>query len=181
MFNSSIFERDNFYSLTSSQKWLYVDLCMNCDSDGICASTQRILKLNEADDTDLKELIERGLLLQDSESKAVCIVHWHLHNQIRGDTYHSTDEIRFKEKIYVTDYYELTLDETPYNYAEIYRNGGSIANAIYYLNETDDEYDERMQHYEELNEEREYQETNEKRAELLEQYDTLKAQEKQTS
>lgn len=130
MFNAAIFERENFYELTDKQKWLYVSLCMSCDSDGISTTAKREMKFNDATQEDLETLINNGLVIKDNESAAICIVHWHIHNQLRGDIYKETQEKRFKSKIYVTEYLELTLDETPFNYAEIYTRGGSLANKI---------------------------------------------------
>lgn len=130
MFNAAIFERENFYELTDKQKWLYVALCMSCDSDGITTTAKRELKFNDATQKDLDKLADNGLIIKDSETAAICIVHWHIHNQLRGDVYTPTQEQRFKSKLYVTEYCELTLDETPFNYAEIYTMGGSLANKI---------------------------------------------------
>ena len=171
MFNSEVFDKDNFDNLTVQQKWLYVSLCMRCDSDGICNSVNSVLKLADAKKEDLNALEQNGLILRDTESTAICVVDWHKHNLIGGDRYYETIELEFKDKIYITEYNKLTLEETPFNYAEVYFSGGALSNAV-------ERYKEFLQKKENLEQEgivpgEETEEDRKRKQELLDQAQDL--------
>ena len=126
--SKSVLETDNFLEMTPTQKLLYIYLVLTSDDDGINNNIRTQLYYANAKESDIEAIKEHNMIIRDSDSKAVCIVHWHIHNAVPTDRYKETDVIGFKNKLFVDEYALITEKKTDIRYLDY--KGGSMSNFI---------------------------------------------------
>ena len=109
MFSRSVVESDAFLSLSLASQALYIHLCMDADDDGFCSSPVRTAKAVGCKQSDIKELIDNGFLI-DFGGGVVVIKHWLLMNYVRDDRRKETEYIEYLKKLYVKDNRMYTTD-----------------------------------------------------------------------
>lgn len=88
MLAKSIIDTDQFMNMSLSARMLYVDLAIRADDDGFI-SPKKVMRMTEATEEDLKELVMNDYLFQFSTG-IVVIIDWVIHNTIRRDMYHKS-------------------------------------------------------------------------------------------
>lgn len=88
MLAKSIIDTDQFMNMSLSARMLYVDLAIRADDDGFI-SPKKVMRMTEATEEDLKELVMNDYLFQFSTG-IVVIIDWVIHNTIRKDMYHKS-------------------------------------------------------------------------------------------
>lgn len=88
MLAKSIIDTDQFMNMSLSARMLYVDLAIRADDDGFI-SPKKVMRMTEATEEDLKELVVNDYLFQFSTG-IVVIIDWVIHNTIRRDMYHKS-------------------------------------------------------------------------------------------
>lgn len=88
MLAKSIIDTDKFMNMSLSARMLYVDLAIRADDDGFI-SPKKVMRMTEATEEDLKELVVNDYLFQFSTG-IVVIIDWVIHNTIRRDMYHKS-------------------------------------------------------------------------------------------
>ena len=89
MFSKEIVCTDKFYDLPPRAQALYFQMGMNADDDGFVSSPRSLLRLLEADKSELELLIDQGYILRYPDG--VCLIaDWLTNNQIRKDRYNET-------------------------------------------------------------------------------------------
>ncbi len=88
MLAKSIIDTDQFMNMSLSARMLYVDLAIRADDDGFI-SPKKVMRMTEATEEDLKELVMNDYLFQFNTG-IVVIIDWVIHNTIRRDMYHKS-------------------------------------------------------------------------------------------
>ena len=84
MFSKAITESDAFTELPFSSQALYLQLSMNADDEGFVNNAKRVVKVMDATDNDLLELVNKSFLIK-FDSGIYVIKHWKVNNRIRAD------------------------------------------------------------------------------------------------
>lgn len=84
MFSQTVVYSDAFVALPLSAQALYFQLSMAADDEGFLNSTQRLIRMVGAKQTDLKKLIDSGFVI-GFDSGVYLIAHWRVNNSIRAD------------------------------------------------------------------------------------------------
>lgn len=100
MFSSTVTDSDFFLEMPLSTQALYFHIGMKADDDGFCSSAKTIMRTIGANQNDLDLLIAKSFLIK-CENGVVVVKHWRVNNFIRKDTYHSTEYVDEKKKIYL--------------------------------------------------------------------------------
>lgn len=109
MFSRSVVESDAFLSMGFGAQALYLHLCMDADDDGFCSSPIRTAKAVGCKQTDLKQLVDNGFLI-DFGGGVVVIKHWLLMNYVRDERRKETEYLEFLKVLYVKDNRMYTTD-----------------------------------------------------------------------
>ena len=105
MFSKTVTESDPFFELSIEAMALYFVLGMSADDDGILNNLQRQTILYGISKNALKELIEKGFVIELSNS-IYAIAHWKINNGLRKDRYQPTK--------YKTEFERLGLKDNVY-------------------------------------------------------------------
>ncbi|MFT5872792.1 MAG: hypothetical protein ACI8WT_001729 [Clostridium sp.] len=89
MFSLKIIDTDLFLDMPASSQLLYFQLSMRADDDGFVSSPQKIIKIVNCSNDDLKILIAKSFIIP-FESGVCVIKHWKIHNYIQKDRYQET-------------------------------------------------------------------------------------------
>lgn len=100
MFAKTIIDSDAFLDMPLSTQALYFHLSMRADDDGFINNPNRIIRMINANNDDLRVLITKRFVLV-FESGVIVIKHWRLHNTLRKD--------RYKPTIYQNEFQKLQL------------------------------------------------------------------------
>lgn len=100
MFAKTIIDSDAFLDMPLSTQALYFHLSMRADDDGFINNPNRIIRMINANNDDLRVLITKRFVLV-FESGVIVIKHWRLHNTLRKD--------RYKPTIYQNELQKLQL------------------------------------------------------------------------
>ncbi len=101
MFAKTIIDSDAFLDMPLSTQALYFHLSMRADDDGFINNPNRIIRMINANNDDLRVLITKRFVLV-FESGVIVIKHWRLHNTLRKD--------RYKPTIYQKEFQKLQLN-----------------------------------------------------------------------
>jgi len=89
MFSLSVIDTDRFLEMPPSTQALYFHLAMRADDDGFISSPQKITKMINCGDDDLKILFTKEFVIPFNSG--VCVIRdWLINNQIRKDRYTPT-------------------------------------------------------------------------------------------
>lgn len=112
MFSKTILRTDKYMELPVSSRDLYVQLNMDADDDGFVGNPRMTMKICSAGMTDLR-LLEAAKFIMMFESGVICIKHWRINNELKGDRYKPTTYIRERDlvKIKENNAYSLTEGE----------------------------------------------------------------------
>ncbi len=76
-----VYESEEFYELSDKAKVLYTHFILRSDDEGVVINPKTAMRLCDAKDEALKELIDSAFVL---EVEGVYVVrHWYVHNQIQ--------------------------------------------------------------------------------------------------
>jgi len=89
MFSLRIIDTDLFLDMPVSSQLLYFQLSMRADDDGFVSSPQKIIKIVNCSNDDLKILAAKSFIIP-FESGVCVIKHWKIHNYIQNDRYQET-------------------------------------------------------------------------------------------
>ena len=83
MFSKKVLYAPDFFRLSAVVKYLYIEICLECDDDGFCPWPDRVLRNCGADRADLQALVDAGYLLDFEE--VVVVTHWRVQNCLKAD------------------------------------------------------------------------------------------------
>ena len=102
MLSLKVVDTDNFLNMSISARLLYYDFVMRADDDGFVSSQQKILRIANCFEDDLKLLIVKGYVIP-FDSGVVVVTHWKMQNSIQKD--------RYKKTIYENEKSRLTISK----------------------------------------------------------------------
>ena len=86
MFSNEVVCTDDFLRLSATSQAIYLQLGMVADDDGFVANPKMIARAYYAGLKFLKELIDKGYVLQ-FETGVIVVTHWNLANKVPKDRY----------------------------------------------------------------------------------------------
>lgn len=89
MFSSKIINSDAFIEMSPMARILYFNLSLSADDDGFTNSVKREMRISGAQNSDLKELIDKKFVIQ-FDSGVVLIKHWWINNNRQKDRHTET-------------------------------------------------------------------------------------------
>lgn len=89
MFSSKIINSDAFIEMSPMARILYFNLSLSADDDGFTNSIKREMRITGAEESDLKELVDKKFVIQ-FDSGVVLIKHWWINNKRQKDRYTET-------------------------------------------------------------------------------------------
>jgi len=101
MFSKKVLYAPDFFRLSAVVKYLYIEICLECDDDGFCPWPDRVLRNCGADRADLQALVDAGYLLDFEE--VVVVTHWRLHNTLRKDRIKAPAFPQLAKKLWVLE------------------------------------------------------------------------------
>lgn len=93
MFSRKLMEEDAFLTLPAKSQLCYVHILLQADDDGFVDRIQAIRRILGGRERDIRELIDRGYLIEFPGGVAA-VTHWRIHNRVRRDTYTPTKYTR---------------------------------------------------------------------------------------
>ena len=93
MLSRSVMLEDLMLSLPVRAQVCYVHLILQADDDGIVDRSRSICKMLGVKPKEYQLLVDNGYLIPFN-SGVVAIIHWHIHNRVRKDTYTPTKYVR---------------------------------------------------------------------------------------
>lgn len=101
--SNEIVGSDAFLEMSLSAQALYFHLNLNADDDGFINNSKRIMRIINAKNKDLEQLIEKRFLIVFEEEGVVVIKHWWVHNTKRSDRYKPTKYSELYEQLEIKE------------------------------------------------------------------------------
>lgn len=98
MFSLKVIDTDLFLEMPASSQLLYFHLSMRADDDGFIGSPNKIRKMVNCSEDDLKLLTAKQFIIP-FESGICVIKHWRIHNYIQNDRYNPTMYLQEKASL----------------------------------------------------------------------------------